>query len=1043
MSQSAAVGAAPRVQVDTRSILFLRARQLFAFTLVLGLMACAALAWYRWYKTPLRVSNETTRLPWSVPSDTAWTTENAYPELKFFEPTCVAFANDGSRRVFVLERHGVVKMFVDDAQTSESISVLDISDTVLRTPYEDDGAVGLVLHPEFGQADSPSRGYFYLLYTAKSGDERYNRLSRFELEGETVVDELVLIDQLNENLWHNGGGLAFGPDGFLYVGIGDEGTNGDGLQNGQRIDRDLYCGILRLDVDQRGGDVSHPIVKQPATGRTQGYFIPNDNPFVGRAGALEEFWAHGLRNPYRIAFDSANGRLWAADVGHLRREEVNLIVRGGNYGWSYREGSLAFDESYLQGRRPADLPGPEVDPVWEYPHLNGNTCVIGGFVYRDGEHASLEGKFIYADNGSGRVWALSYDEATGASNEELVALPVSSKTGIASVQPDANGEPMLVILGESGTTDGTLVRLVPAPEETAAVFPSLLSETGIFADLSSLETHPGFVKYQGHAPQAMGAAREQTWLSVPGNGHDPDPTVDRIEWRAEGPWKFPTGSTFVQHFELPIQRDGATRWMPIETRVLVRYQGQGVYGLSYRWNEQGTDATLVSRSELASFEVQDERDPHASRTQNWQFFERQACLACHNPNAGFVLGVNTGQLLHAGWNDHDSIDPMREMERRGYFRDALPWEQLAGHATMVDPRDTEQPLESRARSYLATNCAACHREGGARANFYAELRETEELDKLTVRALQADFGIRDGLLVAPGAPHRSVLYYRMSKLGQGRMPFVGAHDLDHESLRLVHDWIADLGTGDGGDDCRAIGVALNAEPSQETRAATIATLLAETDQAFALWQAVLEAEITEPVRTEVIEQALATGTPAVRDLFEWFVDAEERTQRLGTQFDPWSVLQHSGDATRGEQVFFDSQLSTCANCHAMKPGEPSLGPSLIGVGARMKRDELLEHIMQPSLKIAPEFRAVTISLIDGSVVQGIPVEEFDSTLKLRDVRGETIEVFREDIESIVESNTSLMPEDLLQGLTPQQAADLLEFLSRQRDPEVGALDGTF
>ena len=442
-----------------------------------GLLLATAIAWgvtqSSWMAVHRRVVNETVRLPLSPPSDTAWSTENAYPNLKFFEPTCVVFAGDETGRVFVLERRGTVQMFRDDPAAKKCTQILDIASHVWRTPYEDDGAVAIALHPDFGKTNAPHGKSLYLLYTARIGDARYNRLSCFQLDGDQVGDEVVLIDQQNDNLWHNGGGLAFGPDGFLYVGVGDEGTNGDGLENGQRIDRDLYCGVLRIDVDLRGGSVSHPPPRQPDTGKTRDYYIPADNPFVGRDGVLEEFWAHGLRNPYRIAFDPETGQLWSADVGHLRREEINVIVRGGNYGWSFQEGSLPFVESYLQGEPPAELHGQLVPPLWEYPHLNGDNCIIGGFVYRGETLPQLDGKYLYADNGSGRVWALTSDGEEVVHNEEILSLPVSSKTGIASLQPDANGEPLIVILGETGTTSGTIRRIVPAPEGALARSPSI------------------------------------------------------------------------------------------------------------------------------------------------------------------------------------------------------------------------------------------------------------------------------------------------------------------------------------------------------------------------------------------------------------------------------------------------------------------------------------------------------------------------------------------------------------------------------------------
>ena len=276
----------------------------------------------------------------------------------------------------------------------------------------------------------------------------------------------------------------------------------------------------------------------------------------------------GLRNPFRIAFDGEDGTLWAADVGHLRREEINIIRPGANYGWSFREGSLSFDESYLRGNPPAALEGELVDPVWEYPHLNGNNCIIGGFVYRGASNPQLQGKYIYADNGSGRVWALSVEDGNAVSNEELLALPVSSKTGIASVQADAQGEPLIVILGETGTTSGTIRRIIPADnKDSVSSLPQRLSQTGIFADLTTLEPNPGVIPYEVNAPQSAAGARIRRWMSVPGNGDDPDAATDRITFSERDACKFPPGTVFVQHFDLP-NADGKS-FRPIETRVVV------------------------------------------------------------------------------------------------------------------------------------------------------------------------------------------------------------------------------------------------------------------------------------------------------------------------------------------------------------------------------------------------------------------------------------------------------------------------------------------
>jgi glucose/arabinose dehydrogenase len=222
---------------------------------------------------------------------------------------------------------------------------------------------------------------------------------------------------------HNGGELAFGPDGFLYLSLGDEGKAEDFFDNGQRIDRDFFSGILRLDVDRRPDSVApnpHPAVRAGA------YAVPRDNPFIGAtsfdgqpvdpARVRTEFWAVGLRNPWRMSFDPATGALWCGDVGQERWEEVNLIKRGGNYGWHLREGNVAFHGDVPAG---AHFDG----PVWTYPHSDG-LCITGGLVSHGSRYPELEGKYLFADYLSNRIWALTPDgdKPVDASRVQLIAM---------------------------------------------------------------------------------------------------------------------------------------------------------------------------------------------------------------------------------------------------------------------------------------------------------------------------------------------------------------------------------------------------------------------------------------------------------------------------------------------------------------------------------------------------------------------------------------------------------------------------------------------
>ena len=242
----------------------------------------------------------------------------------------------------------------------------------------------------------------YVYYS--NTDNTKSTISRFTVDKTGTAnpdsEEVVLeVDQPYQN--HNGGSIEFGPDGFLYVGMGDGGLRNDPKSSGQDLGS-LLGKILRIDVDN------------PANGKNYG--VPADNPFVDRKGAMGEIYALGIRNPWRLAFDSKTGDLWMADVGQELWEEVNLITKGGNYGWSSREGSYAFGNGEAK-----DVPAP-IDPVWEYDHRIGKS-ITGGRVYRSSRVPALKDKYLYADYVSGKVWALTYDRDAGKAVKNEQALP--------------------------------------------------------------------------------------------------------------------------------------------------------------------------------------------------------------------------------------------------------------------------------------------------------------------------------------------------------------------------------------------------------------------------------------------------------------------------------------------------------------------------------------------------------------------------------------------------------------------------------------------
>lgn len=335
----------------------------------------------------------------------------AFPGLSFVRPLDLQAPGDGSNRLFVVEQRGLVWVFENDSTVTQKTEFLDIQDRV--TDGGEMGLLGLVFHPAY--ADS---GYFYVNYTASPPTRtvvaRYS-VSPANPDSAIKESEFVLleIDQPFAN--HNGGQLAFGPDGFLYIGMGDGGGAGDSLQNGQNL-QTLLGALLRIDAD--------------TTTATTNYGIPSDNPFVGNdQGYREEIYAYGLRNPWRFSFDRATGRLWLADVGQSLYEEVDLIEKGHNYGWNIMEGYHCHIPP-----TGCDTTGLTL-PVWEYAHSEGRS-VTGGYVYTGSRAPDLAGKYIYGDFVSGKIWSLEYDGVNPPINTELLDAALS----VASFGVDEDGE---------------------------------------------------------------------------------------------------------------------------------------------------------------------------------------------------------------------------------------------------------------------------------------------------------------------------------------------------------------------------------------------------------------------------------------------------------------------------------------------------------------------------------------------------------------------------------------------------------------------------
>ncbi len=327
-----------------------------------------------------------------VPDNGPLKIKAAFPNLKFNRPVDLQHAGDGSNRFFVVEQAGRIFVFGNYFNVTRRTLFLDIREKVNDWGNEE-GLLGLAFHPQYRQ-----NGRFFVYYSAdgprRSVLAQYNVSGNNPNKADPNSEKIILeVNQPYSN--HNGGQIRFGPDGYLYISLGDGGSGGDPQGNGQNR-KTLLGSILRIDVDK--------------TQNGKNYAVPVDNPFTGNtSGRREEIYAWGLRNVWRFTFDRVDGTLWAADVGQNRIEEIDIIEKGKNYGWNIMEGSKCFEPSENCDQRGLTL------PVLDYTHEVGQS-ITGGFMYRGSEIPQLQGAYIYADFVSGRIWALRYDGREVTSN---------------------------------------------------------------------------------------------------------------------------------------------------------------------------------------------------------------------------------------------------------------------------------------------------------------------------------------------------------------------------------------------------------------------------------------------------------------------------------------------------------------------------------------------------------------------------------------------------------------------------------------------------
>jgi glucose/arabinose dehydrogenase len=371
-------------------------------------------------------------------------------QAAFDRPVFVAYEASDPTGAYVVLQPGHVFRILRDGSSADRRVFLDLSERVFLDHFEE-GLLGFQFDPGYAQ-----NGFVWVYWTERTEvreglqghgkqvkSNRQSVVSRFAVvakDGERTVDpasELRVLEVFQPFGNHNGGTIVFGPDGMLYVALGDGGAANDPFGAGQSL-ATLLGKVLRIDVRRAS--------------REQPYVVPTDNPFVGQDGARPEIWCYGLRNPWRIAFDRANGDLWCGDVGQNRLEEVDILVKGGNYGWNFVEGSEVFAARRGGGEAPAGM----LPPVAEYPHTDG-LSITGGHVYRGTRIPELQGCYVYADFMTLRVWAVRADRAGG---KHAVVQLERAPMQVASFAEEPDGELLLTcFLGKAGG----VFRMVPAP----------------------------------------------------------------------------------------------------------------------------------------------------------------------------------------------------------------------------------------------------------------------------------------------------------------------------------------------------------------------------------------------------------------------------------------------------------------------------------------------------------------------------------------------------------------------------------------------------
>jgi uncharacterized repeat protein (TIGR03806 family) len=682
------------------------------------------------------------------PSQSAsFTFQEVFTNLRFDAGVQVLQAPGDSSRWFVVQQGGLVKVFNNTANPTAT-NFINLTGVVNYSGEM--GLLGMAFHPNF-----PTDPRVYLSFVAGSGASRTSYIAEYRttnggstLDSSTRVNVLS-IPQPEDN--HNGGNVMFGPDGYLYAGFGDGGGGGDDhppIGNGQRLNT-LLGKIIRIDVGSTPG---------------QPYTIPAGNPYSanttrcnagdGAGGTMcPEIYAYGFRNPWRWSFDAGTGELWVGDVGESNWEEIDLVTLGGNYGWRCREGNHGYNASCGPNAASA------INPVVEVAHPTAGS-ITGGYVYRGSAISGLVGRYVFADFSQGLIWNIARD--TTPTQQLTASGALGTPHAVSSFGEGVDRE--LYYLDYYGGMN----KLVPAGGGGGGTVASLLSQTGCANSSNPSQPASGMIPYAPNAAFWSDGAVKSRWLALPNGARiTVDGTTNHFD--------FPNGSVLRKDFRI-----GGTL---AETRLFMRHTDGNWAGYTYQWNAQGTDATRVVGGLTTTI-----------NGQTWDFPSEGQCLQCHTSAAGRTLGLETGQL------NGDLLYPTTNRTANQVFTlnfiDTLtpPVTQPVGQLPLIPDPFGSAPLADRARAWLHTNCANCHRTGGP-TPVNLDFRYTTSLlgtNTCNMPPNAGDLGIANAQLIAPGEAARSVVVSRVNRTDANMMPPLARHTIDTAGVQLLTDWINSL-----------------------------------------------------------------------------------------------------------------------------------------------------------------------------------------------------------------------------------------------------------